>query len=136
MTVYTPARPMTPDEVAEPRPPWPHKIPEDLARWIARNWVKKITHHRRILESFRDEIWIELHAEKEKKRVPIDFLEKYTELRFTPYCGGLINFVSYPNVTDTIAKIDAWEAKNARDRAEYERLKAKFEGKAAKETDQ
>ena len=61
-------------------------------------------------------------------RLPDDWAKS---LKFVGHASvpGLFAFTqSGENMRVTLSKIDAWEVKNAADRADYERLKAKFEG--------
>ncbi|HEY8578182.1 MAG TPA: hypothetical protein VIL88_17790 [Devosia sp.] len=125
-----------------PRPVWNHKTPEDIARWLLSHSVTAITLHREMTGNETSEEWLELHddpstifswgkkAERVSLRVPVDFLgtrwDHTTEVIFAPDHRHLVE------VKDALRKtadaIDAWEEKNQRDRAEFERLKLKFGG--------
>lgn len=109
----------------EKRPAWTHKTPEDLARWLVSNAITKITHHWEMTGVDTSTEWIVLHAVKDQRRVNTNFL-KAGEFEFAPDHRGLVREVPYRNIRESIDKIDAFENTNARERAEFERLKAKF----------
>jgi len=121
----------------ETRPAWKHKTSEELARWIASHSIIKITHGWEMTSADTADNWIELHAkvsqdgkaEKwEMRRVPSNFLTESNygaEFSFRPDHARLVK-VSQA-VRDSIDAIDKFEAKNKRERAEFERLKRKFD---------
>lgn len=115
-------------DATDSRPKWSHDTPEALARWLVSNFVTKITHHWRMTGPDTSEDWIELHSEKEKRRVNTYFFSDNHDFSFSPYHAGLVQVRNkYPeSVRQTIDKIDLWEKANARDRADFERLKKKF----------
>lgn len=116
-------------ELTDERPKWPHKVPEETARWLLNNTVTTITHHWEFTGPDTSRDWLVLHGEKSKEAFATCFFDLYPyEVSFRPDHAGLVQVA--PNVRETIRKIDAWEKAHARERREYERLKRKFEGAA------
>ena len=122
----------------ETRPLWPHNVSEDLARWVYSHTITKITHHWRMTSADTAEDWLELHALKGDKKEPVSRRIGTRELQcgnhwhaqdgiiFSPDHARLVHTAG--KVVETIHKIDEWEKRHKADRAEYERLKKKFEG--------
>ena len=122
------------------RPAWPHKVSEDLARWIYGHAVTKITHHWRMTSADTSEDWLELHATEGDKKEPVKKMVGTRELLggshwhaqdgifFNPDHARLVQVAG--KIQETIRKIDEWERRNEADRAEYDRLKKKFESAA------
>ncbi len=117
------------------RPSWNHKLSEEQVRWLA-SGVVKITHHWEMTGADTARDWIELHKKDGAKRVfPTGFLNdglfqfrpNFRELVVPTYQGEMA-------IRD-LDKIDEWEKKNQRDRADYERLKRKFETAPSTEGD-
>lgn len=119
----------------ETRPAWKHKTAEALARWINGHTITKITHEWEMTSADTADNWIELHAKIseqgspdkwEKRRVPSNFLEASygAEFFFRPDHARLVQ--TSEAVRNSIDAIDKFEAKNQRERAEFERLKRKF----------
>jgi hypothetical protein len=118
------------------RPAWSCQTPEELARWLAGHTITKITHHWEFTSEDTSKEWIELHAneasmgEKDKwvsRKVASNFLgtDYHSEFKFSPDHARLVQ--TSDKVRSNIEAIDKWEAKNKRDRAEFDRLKRKFE---------
>lgn len=118
------------DMTDDTRPKWPHETAEELARWLVSNKVTKITHHWEMYDCDKSRDWIVLHSEKNgSRKVSTSFFYNNRDFAFQPDHAGLVAIKQqYPkDVRQTIEELDAWEKKNERDRAEYRRLKAKFE---------
>ncbi|WP_202306462.1 hypothetical protein [Mesorhizobium sp. L-8-10] len=102
--------------------------------WLAAGFITKITHHWRMTGVDTSEDWIELHrgksdGTKERRRFPSSFLNTNGYFEFRPNWRQLVT-PTYrgENAIKDLEAIDAWEKKHARQRAEYERLKKKFDG--------
>jgi hypothetical protein len=93
--------------------------------------IKKITHHWRMTGNDTSENWCELHyddsnGKSKSMRMPFGFDQYF---KFAPDHRSL--FSETFNAERARADYDAivkWEKRNARELAEYKRLKAKFEG--------
>jgi len=112
------------------RPTWKHSISEDDVRWLS-GIITKITHHWRMTSADTSEDWIELHREKDKRRFPTRYLNglvgETSYFQFAPSHASLVQPTSNGRqAINDLAAIDAWEKKHKRERAEYERLRAKF----------
>jgi hypothetical protein len=116
---------------ADGKPAWNFNIPEDTARWVLRNPVTKISHHWEMTSVDTSRDWLVLHSGKRHIEVPTNFLKLWPELRFEPTYRGQLEFNPHLRVAETIAAIGKWRNHEARDLAEYARLKAKFEGAGA-----
>jgi hypothetical protein len=113
---------------ADQRPVWVFKdaVPEELARWIWGNPVTKITHHWEYTGADTARYWLELHADKGKRRIPDTRLPR--GVNFAPNHAGLLRLDQ--SVEDLLHKIAAWEKKHEHEIAEYERMKAALFGGA------
>lgn len=109
------------------RPPWPHKIPEEVARWLAASFVVRIDHQWKMTGVDTSHDWLVFYrTDGESREFPTAFAEMWPEVHFSPNHASLVRFKPYPDVRATLDQINAWEKKNARDRSEFERLKRKF----------
>jgi hypothetical protein len=116
--------------MTEQRPEWNHPISEADARWLYKNAITKITHHWKFTSEDTTENWVEVHTDaKTTRRFPSGYFTDSQYWRFAPNHRALITpgYAAERAIKD-INAIDAWEKKNATERAEYERLKRKFAG--------
>jgi hypothetical protein len=109
--------------MTEPKPQWRHSTPEEFARWLYANPIKKITHHWRMTGADTDEAWIEVHPEKGFGRRAALAL-RHGEIEFSPDHRSLVRLRQ--DVEDTVRKIIAWEELHEIKLAEYQRLKAEL----------
>ena len=114
------------------RPAWKHDIPEENVRWLSSasgGFITKITHHWKMTGADTADDWIVLHKDKQERKFPSNFLNTNGYFEFRPNWRELVvpTYRGEQAIKD-IATIDAWEKKNARDRAEFERLTRKFKG--------
>ena len=121
--------------VSENRPEWKHQIPEADARWLSGGLIVKITHHWKFTSEDTTEDWIELHrADGSARRFPSAFLNTNGYFEFRPNWRELVQ----PTYRGEQARkdfeaIDKWEKENAAERAEFERLKSKFDSTPSKD---
>ena len=114
----------------EPCPEWPFEVDFDLAKWLLDYHIVKITHHWSMTGVDTSKDWIELHADgKSKRQVNTSFFSNQREFGFEPDHASLIQLKSYihPDMHERIEEIRKWNKRNARERSEYKRLRAKFE---------
>lgn len=115
----------------EKRPDWPFKTPIETARWLREHFVTGLEHHWRMTGVDTDEHWLEAVERSGagthdgcKKESRIRLVIDGQEVKFAPDHARLIQLGRA--LHDRIEEIDAFEKKNKRDRAEYERLRRKF----------
>lgn len=118
--------------MSDERPAWKYELSEAEVRWFIDGSITKITHHWEFTDVDKSRDWIELHKGKEgagKRSFPSNFLNTNGYFEFRPNWRELVEptYLGKQAIKDLEA-IDAWEKKHKRDRAEFERLKAKFEG--------
>ena len=108
------------------RPSWGFTLTELQVRKLNSS-ITKVTSHRTQtgVDTSRD--WFEFHCDDGPFIVP----DRWDDLfEFKPYWAGLILPTwKGKEAIKRLKEIDAWEKENAADRAEYERLSAKFETK-------
>lgn len=120
----------------DPRPVWRSSLDEETARWLASNRVTSIEHRWELTGAATTREWLVLVSDDRRGNVtrlevPKDFFHIHRFVQFAPHHAGLVQIAHHSTVRTDIRAIDEWEERHARERAEYERLKAKFEGGAA-----
>jgi hypothetical protein len=106
------------------RPEWKNNTPEEVARWFAYNRVIRIQQHWPFSDQNIADSCLICHAvHGATTTVDIDFFQENSEIMFRPDYAGLISVSGkYPDIHADLAKINAWERSNAKDREEYARL--------------
>jgi hypothetical protein len=114
-------------EKPDVRPDWPYCTPYQQAEKLTRLAVKSIASKWKYTRVDSTEQWLEFHDSNGDliMKVGTDFFES-GECLFNPG-GSTLVLVAY-GPKERIKEIQAWEARNASERATYERLKKKFEG--------
>lgn len=108
------------------RPKWTFDAPEEEVRWLAKGMINEIKHHWEMTGVDTADDWITLHREGDSRRFRSSFLNSGL-FQFKPNWRELV-VPTYEGerAIKKIEEIDQWEKRNARDRADFERLKAKF----------
>lgn len=116
----------------DPRPVWDFTLSEEAIRKLDRNFIA-ITHHRVMTSVDTTSEWIELHENAGDFFKPVRGKgypaprgwEQF--FKFHPNHAGLLCATSEGlRAIKRLDEIEAWEKRNAAERAEYERLRAKF----------
>lgn len=107
------------------RPVWDFKYPEDDARWLLSRRIVRIEAQTDMGHDYQTESWVDLYDGSGEKRKFSAFPEYMV---FRPGFGELLARSHIAERMRTaIAEADVWDKANAKELAEYERLKAKFE---------
>ena len=110
-------------------PKWNHPIDIRTARWLTAGPIVKIElkYHTPLDHKSCREWLLLTRSDGSTKAVSLKFFEDAIYLRFEPGYKSLVKLTpSGMDMANDIHTIDAWEEINAAERAEYERLKAKF----------
>ena len=113
------------------RPAWPHKnISEaDFRKIVNAGVIKRIEGKWEFTGEDTSREWLEATSSNGKTIVLPRAWEEVMVFVGKSSSPGLFRFNYFgEKCLETIKIIDTWEKKNASDRAEYERLKAKFAG--------
>lgn len=115
-------------EKPDVRPDWPYTTRYEVAEKLSRLAVKGIKSKWKYTSEDSTKEWLEFYDSNDDLIVKVgtDFFTS-GECLFTPR-GNTLVLVTY-GPKGRIEEILAWEMRNAEDRATYERLKKKFEGK-------
>ena len=117
----------------ETRPAWDFKTPIETARWLRAHFVTSIEHHWRMTGVDTDEHWLEAvdrsgHGTRRQQVVKdsrIRIVIDGSEIRFRPDHASLLEMRA--DLHKRVEAIDAFDKRNKRERAEYERLRRKFD---------
>lgn len=118
----------------ETRPVWDFDIPEEMIRWIGANLIVSLKAGWQMTGADTSESWVDLVAENgETRKVKAEWYGQpsiwdYVELNK----GGGHSIIKWTRhgerARDRIQQMIDFDEAHERDKAEYERLKAKFEG--------
>lgn len=114
------------------RPDWPFDQPEVLIRWFRRSRIISMKPGWRMTGEDSRENWVEMvsHDGKTQKIKPVWYGQPsiWTYIEFDQSAGqSLVKWTSKGRqALETIALIDAFDERCVEEKAEYERLKAKF----------
>lgn len=115
-------------KITDEKPKWDFKTPIEIARWLSSHDVKRIDfmdwHDGFGVQSKQWMVWWDGKAKL--LDVPYKTLEiqSTAEVKFEPDYRGLVHMDT--RLVDRLDAIDKWEAKNKKERRDYERLKKKF----------
>ncbi len=121
---------MSEQDESEQRPAWPFDLREDDARWLLKHHINQIEHHWKFTSVDTSEEWLEFVCRaaqgqpEARRRFEIHIFDT-RGIHWRPSHAGLIDVAK--DIRDRIQAIDNFEAKHKRERAQYERLRAKFE---------
>ncbi len=115
--------------MTDQRPKWPHKnmTEQDFRRLVGLGHVVSITAKTEMIDAERSREWLEATNWNGKTGVvPSGWKDVWEFVGYSSVPGLFRLNYTGQQMAKTLEVIDAWEAQNAADRAEFERLKAKF----------
>lgn len=107
------------------RPAWDFPLTELQVKSLCQ-MITKITHHWEFTSADTSRNWIEFHPDKGNPFRAPDGWQKLFEFAANHHNSLIRPSYHGERAIEKLGEIKAFEAKNARERAEFERLKAKF----------
>lgn len=109
----------------EKRPDWGFPLTEAQVKSLTQ-MIVKITHHWEFTSADTSRNWIEFHPDKGKPFRAPDGWQKLFEFAANHHNTLIVPNYHGERALKRLEEIKAFETRNAKERAEFERLKAKF----------